>query len=744
MSHSLIDPRDSVERQNEKLLRIADALMRRVEQGGDASGAAYAQFQRAVTLEEEVRARTRDLARALELLNDSNARLAEANRETEAARTNLTNAIETVQEGFALFNADERLVMCNSRFGLHMPDIRDKMVPGLGFADYVSLVSRSRFLALGPNETPAQWAARRMERHKDSHVIFNARMVWDRWVQVSEHRTPDGGTVILQTDVTDIMRLERAERDRMLDDQTRLIRATLDHLDQGVCIFDRRGRLVGWNQRASELLSIPLGRFRMGTSFATLFERFRDEVTFADGMSAARIDDWVKRDERRQPLSFEVQHRNSRTLTVFAQEMPDRGFVISFTDISAERAAVHAVYEANEMLEQRVIERTLELEDALAEAERANASKSRFVAAASHDLLQPLSAAKLYVGSVAADHPDDRVRSVLERANNALSSVESILGALLDISKLDSGRASVHVGQVPLRRMMMQLQDELAPMAQQKGLDLRLVPSSAVVISDATYLRRILQNLMANAVRYTQEGRVLVGSRRLRSAVRIEVRDTGPGIPEHQQDLIFREFQRLGSPGNAGEGLGLGLAIVERACALLNHPLQLRSAPGRGTMFSIELPLAQTTREGPHLAGPARPAATDCLDNMIVLLVENDAELRNALTIAMERWGVTVLGCAGLTEARALIDEFGVTPDAIIADYQLDNGELGTGVIAALCRDLGPVPSCLATAKRSAEVIRASQKAGLHLLHKPIAAAELRTFLRQSFRRSAAPRPTHT
>ncbi len=739
MTHPLIDPHDSIERQNQKLVKIADALMRRVEQGGDASGAAYAQFQRAVILEEEVRARTRDLGRALELLNESNAKLAQANRETEAARANLTNAIETVQEGFALFNSDERLVMCNSRFGMHMPDIRDKMVPGLSFAEYIRLVSHSKFLSLRQDETPETWAARRMERHTDSHVIFNVRMIWNRWVQVSEHRTPDGGTVILQTDVTDIMRLGRRERDRMLDDQAKLIRATLDHLDQGVCIFDSQARLVGWNERASELLSIPLGRFRIGIGFNMLFERFRHELAFEEGISAQEVEDWVQTEKQRPPLSFEVLHRNSKTLTVSAQEMPDKGFVFSFTDISAERAAVQAVYEANEQLEQRVIERTLELEDALADAERANASKSRFVAAASHDLLQPLSAAKLYVGSVAADHPDDQVRSVLGRANNALISVENILGALLDISKLDSGRASVHVGQVPLRRMMIQLLDEMAPLAQKKGLDLRLVASSAVVASDATYLRRILQNLMANAVRYTQTGRVLVGVRHLKHSVRIEVHDTGPGIPEDQQELIFNEFHRVDSPSSASEGLGLGLAIVERACALLQHPLQVRSRPGRGTMFAVEIPRAPAERDPGRAVGPQHAAKTDSLENMIVLLAENDAELRNALTVVMDSWDVTVLACADEVEARGLIEEFGVTPDAIVADYQLDDGELGTDLIAALRRDLGPVPACIATATREVAVTQICQEAGLHLLHKPIAPRELRTFLMRSLRQSETP-----
>ena len=289
MIETLINPADPPERQTEKLLAIAQVLMRRVEQITDDSGAAYAQFQRAALLEDQVRERTRDLERALDLLNDSNARLAEANRATEAARQNLANAIETIQEGFALFDAQDVLVMCNSRFGMHMLDLREHLRPGLRFGDYVEQVSRSRFLELPPGETPEDWAVARRRRHQDRHVIFNVRMVWDRWVQVSEHRTADGGTVILQTDVTEIIRLERSERGKMLDDQARVIRATLDHISQGVCIFDAEARLVGWNQRLGQLLTVPMARFRMGVSFDAILDRFRLDLVFGEGLSLIHI-----------------------------------------------------------------------------------------------------------------------------------------------------------------------------------------------------------------------------------------------------------------------------------------------------------------------------------------------------------------------------------------------------------------------------------------------------------------------
>lgn len=726
MIDTLINPADTPERQSQKLLQIAHVLMRRVEQITDDSGAAYAQFQRAALLEDQVRERTVDLERALDLLNDSNARLAEANRATEAARQNLANAIETIQEGFALFDADDVLVLCNSRFGMHMLDIREALKPGLTFAHYVDHVSRSRYLELPDGERPEDWAVQRQRRHQDRHVIFNVRMLRDRWVQVSEHRTADGGTVILQTDVTEIIRLERQERGKMLDDQARVIRATLDHINQGVCIFDEGRRLVGWNDRLGSLLAIPVTRFRMGASFPYLLQRFGEEVAFGDGMSAERLNAWVHGDGPRPPLSFEARRGDALILDVFAQEMPDRGFVMSFTDITSERAAIAGLSRANETLEARVMERTLALEDALGNAERANASRSRFVAAASHDLLQPLSAAKLFISSIGEDSLDPREREALDKAQNALMSVEDILAALLDISKLESGRAAVSVGPVRMDRLLRQLQDEFAPLAAHKGLELRVVPTSAVVASDPAYLRRILQNLIGNAVRYTARGKVLVGARRRRGMVRLEVWDTGPGIPEEEQDNIFLEFRRLNAPASASEGMGLGLAIVERACALLGHPLGLSSEVGRGTGFMVQVPLAEGTAPAPV---PERRVPRPAAQDRIAFLVENDEDLRRAMVLLLEKWGVSVLDSASGEEALALIDEIGILPDCLLVDHQLGAGMTGLEFIARLHAAHGPVPARLITANRMPQVQALCAAAGVEMMMKPIDARALEAFL---------------
>lgn len=727
MIDSLINPSDSPERQTAKLLTIAQVLMRRVEQITDDSGAAYAQFQRAALLEDQVRERTRDLERALDLLNASNGALAEANRATEEARRNLANAIETVQEGFALFDADDVLVLCNSRFGMHLLDVQDHLRPGLHFDDYVERVSRSDYLALPDGETPELWATARRQRHKDRHVILNVRIVKDRWLQVSEHRTETGGTVILQTDVTDIIRLERHERGRMLDDQARVIRATLDHIDQGICIFDAGATLVGWNARLAQLLAIPVARLRLGADFGQLLQRLVMDFSFGEGMTAQALAVWADGRSGRGSLRFELRRDAGLILAAFGAEMPDGGFVMSFTDVTAERAALQAISRANETLEARVAERTLELQDALADAERANASRSRFVAAASHDLLQPLSAAKLFIASVADAALAPRAREAIDKAQNALVSVEGILDALLDISKLESGKAAVSVGPVRLNPLLAQLTDEFAAIAAAKGLALRVRGLDVMVGSDPAYLRRILQNLIGNAIRYTERGRVLVAARRRGGMVRLEVWDTGPGIPEAEQDNIFKEFHRLNARASASEGMGLGLAIVERACALLGHPLGLTSRMGRGTCFMVQVPLVDAVAHEAE-RGPA-PSVQG--NDKIALLVENDADLRRALVLLLESWGMSVLEAGSGEEALALIDELGILPDLCLVDHQLGDGLTGIAAIRALWARHGTIPARLITANRSRDVQDQARAAGIAVLMKPIDARALQGFIAQ-------------
>jgi two-component system, sensor histidine kinase len=725
----LLDPDDDLARENAKLRKIVGVLMARVERDIADSGPSYSHYQLAAALEEQVRARTKDLDSALRMLSVANAQLTVARQEAEKARTDLTDALEVVKEGFALFGPDDVLILSNSRFAWHMPDTKAKLGPGLKFADYVRLVSHSPHLVPPEGMTRERWARERLATHRRAHVDFLVQLSGERWIQVSEHRTPSGGTAVVQVDVTGMIRREHEERDRMLDDQARLVRATLDHIAQGVAIFDAGHRLAGLNERLHQLVALPVALMQTGTEFGAIIGYLRASARFLPEEALERLSRWAETPGGRAPLALEVRRADGAYLDVLAREMPDRGFVISFTDMTAEREAVAALNRVRETLEQRVQARTAELEQARDEAERANASKSRFVAGASHDLLQPLNAAKLFLSSLSHTALDADQRAIAGRVRSAFESVETILGALLDISNLDVGSARADVSAMPLSPLLRSIDQEFQPLARERGLALRVMPADLWTESDPAYLRRILQNLVVNALRYTREGRVLVGVRRRGDRARLEVWDTGPGIPPERCRDIFREFVRLEMHADAPHGMGLGLAIVERACALLDHPLELHSLPGRGTRFGVSVPLIPPPVAAAEPAGPAHARQAPPLDDMIVMVIENDADVLAGMVSVLEDWGTSPLEACDLRDAEALISDVGVAPDVVIADYVLDDGANGLDAIKALRAAHGPIPAVLVSADRSVDLAPRAQAAGVTLLHKPIELHRLRAVL---------------
>lgn len=730
--NSLINPNDSIERQNEKLRKISQALMRKVEQNTEQSGFAYHQFERAALLETEVQQRTRDLERTLDLLHESNAQLEVARNEAEAARSNLTEAIETIDEGFALFDEDDRLVLFNSRFCQYLKDVVVQLRAGLTFQEYVRLLSQSRFLALPDKQTSDEWARLRKGKHREEHVVFNVSLVGDLWLQASEHRTSRNGTVILQTDVTEIIRRERLERDRMRQKDAVKLQATLDHLNQGVCIFDNEQTLLRINKRMGQLLEFMPLRIDSSNTFGSLFEQLRSELIFDGDFSAEELNGWVNCIGSRKPIAFEATTRGEYIYSFFAQEMPDKGFVISVTDVTAECSASRALAEMNERLEYLVEERTSELEDALEEAERANSSKSRFVAAASHDLLQPLSAAKLFVSSISDKTQDDEIARIVSKTETALNGVERLIEALLAISKLDATRADFDIQTIEMTDVVNPLRDEFRQIAMAKGLDFRFVHSGLSVVSDPGYLRRIIQNLLSNAVRYTQRGRVLAGVRRIGSHARIEVWDTGCGIAEEHQNEIFREFNQLG-PSESNEGLGLGLAIVERACKRLNHTLEIWSKEGVGSCFSVLVPIESTVGSSPHAGQTNEVRKNDGLAGVLVMLVENNPNVTSAISHLIESKGGEVIQANNAEEALEILSEVDLIPDALLLDYQLGSGPNGIELYEAVLGQYGSMSAAIISADRSLELREKCRALNLPLISKPLDPTSIYVFLESAF-----------
>jgi len=724
----IVDPNDTLERKNEKLQKIVDALLQRAEQSSAQSGYAYAQFERAALLEAQIRERTADLERVLELLNDSNRQLGEAHEETERAWSSLKEATDTIADGLALFDGNDQLVLFNQQFCCELPDVSDQLCVGLAFDAYLELVGNSKFLDLSPFKTRDDWVVWRRVQHRKQRVQFTLVCINGNIMQIQSRRTSGGSTVVLHSDIT---RTVRQERDRMIEQQVIQLRTTLDHLDQGVCIFDSAGILVGRNSRLETLLALPDSFYVQGLTASNLIDWLQDQITFTGSFGINDLRAWVGQVSDRPVVAFEVKRGEHTTLSVFCQEMANHGFLFGFRDVTAEREAGKTLAEMNEMLERRVKERTVELDLALAEAKRANASKSRFVAAASHDLAQPLSAAKLYIASLADDRNARHIADVVDKAETALQSVEQIIEALLDISKFDSQPAQFDRQPVPLKSLLTTLKNEMIQQAQVKGLDFNVVESSLVVNSDPGYLRRIIRNFISNAVRYTDQGRVLVGVRRIGRVARIEVWDTGRGIGRDEQKIIFEEFRQLDHGPRESEGLGLGLAIVERACKALGHPLNLRSEPGVGSCFSVDLPIVGTAGLALDIAPvPAQRQAADAITGMIVLLVVTDLQLSRALSNLIEGWGGIALEVMSASEALSMFAEVDLVPDALVLDGHLRDGMTGVDAYDAVTGLVGPLPTRIITADRSSALHNLCLERRLEIMHKPFDPAELASFLK--------------
>jgi signal transduction histidine kinase len=383
-------------------------------------------------------------------------------------------------------------------------------------------------------------------------------------------------------------------------------------------------------------------------------------------------------------------------------------------------------------LERKVDERTRELE-------LANLAKSRFIAVASHDLRQPLHALGLFVGQLRGQVPSGDGRRLVERIDAAVVNMNELFAALLDISKLDAGVLVPDLTEFPVDRLLKRMDATFAATARAKGLTLRVVPSSACVQSDIILLERILQNLASNALRFTARGGVVVGCRRRGGGLRIDVCDTGPGIPKDQQRNVFGEFYQLaGTQQDRHRGMGLGLAIVDRLCRLLGHPVELASTPGKGSRFSIFIPLAAQCRD---IVPPLSPVqSTLALPvGKLALVIDDDATNLESMRGLLASWGCCVITAASCEEALACLAADNRAPDVIISDYHLANGATGDVAIARLRGRYGvAVPAFLISGDTAPERLRDTSAGGLLLLHKPVPPMKLRLMLNQLLKERAS------
>ncbi|MDH1012092.1 hybrid sensor histidine kinase/response regulator [Pseudomonas nicosulfuronedens] len=525
------------------------------------------------------------------------------------------------------------------------------------------------------------------------------------------------------------------EASEVLQFNRALLQGAIENITQGISVVDQSLRLVAWNHRYIELFEYPDGLIYVGRPIADIIRYNAERNLCGPGdpdLHVAKRLYWMRQGT---PHTSERLFPNGRVIELIGNPMPGGGFVMSFTDITNYRDAEQGLKDANEGLEQRVQERTFELSqlnqaltEAKGTAEAANQSKSRFLAAVSHDLMQPLNAARLFSAALAHQEKlPEEATELVRHLDSSLRSAEDLITDLLDISRLEGGRVSADVAAFPLSNLYDTLGVEFRVLAQEHGIDFHLRGSKLRVESDIKLLRRVLQNFLTNAFRYAK-GHVLLGVRREAGHLRLEVWDHGPGIPPDKLQVIFEEFKRLDSHQTRAEkGLGLGLAIADRLCKVLGHRLEVRSWPGKGSVFSVSVPLAR--QPAPVPLNGHKVETPEQLNGAQVLCVDNEDSILTGMNSLLTRWGCRVLTARSREECQALLDG-DARPQLALIDYHLDDGELGTDLMAWLRTRLGePVPGVVISADARPELVAQIHAAGLDFLPKPVKPAALRALL---------------
>ncbi|MDF9906764.1 hybrid sensor histidine kinase/response regulator NahK/ErcS' [Pseudomonas sp. AP3_22 TE3818] len=834
--------------ENHKLQRINAALIERVESGGTRGNDPYAAFQHSVVLAEQVRERTDALNQAMAELKAGNHLLSEARLRAETAHQHLIDAIESISDAFVLFDADQRIVLFNSRFKAFWSNSRVRINAGMRLTEVKRLMMNNALFTEEPRG------------HADENLLY--RLQNGRWLQVSERPTQEGGRVILFTDITDVKLSETVRREQAVAQKSHLLQRAVDNLSQGVAMVSAEGILELWNRRFLELsglapvaahrpfaeviadselnLLTPASRDGNGRpvreceqrlydgrvleirthplptgGFVNTFTDITERYQHAEALSESehwirlitdhvpaliaylnadlvyeftnkvyeewycwprgvmlgqslrevhseqhyqRLEPYVARALAGESVTFEFAETNvnNQERYMLRSYVPNRlasgevvGIFVLIRDITERRRTAEALHQAYQNLELRVRERTAELttlndqllreiderrlvesrlREAKQEAEQANLSKTKFLAAVSHDLLQPLNAARLFTSALLERREPMSSETLVRNVSNSLEDVENLLGTLVDISKLDAGVIKADIAPFALCELLDNLAAEYTQVARSEGLQLHFIGCSALVRSDIQLLARILRNLLSNAIRYTYSGRVVLGCRRHHQCLTIEVWDSGMGIAEHRLEEIFQEFKRgdVQRP-DQDRGLGLGLAIVEKIAGILGHPIHVRSWPGRGSMFSVEVPLSATAPKPPPALQMSEPML-ERLRGARIWVLDNDATICAGMRTLLEGWGCRVVTALSEEDLARQVDNYHAEVDLLIADYHLDNDQNGVDAVARInARRASPVPAMMITANYSNELKQQIRELGHTLMHKPVRPMKLKT-----------------
>ncbi|GIU27256.1 hybrid sensor histidine kinase/response regulator [Shewanella schlegeliana] len=515
-----------------------------------------------------------------------------------------------------------------------------------------------------------------------------------------------------------------------------MLRGAIEHAYEGMSVVDKDLNLVAWNFKYAELYDYPENFLQAGMPISDVV-RFNATRGFCgEGEIEEQVEKRVQHMRNGTPHVSERQRKDGKVIKIQGNPMPSGGFVMTFTDITQYRQQAMELQQANETLEARVKERTYELSmlnsqllEAKAQEENANASKSRFLAAVGHDLMQPLNAARLFTASL-SQYPnlDLEGKTTLNHVNSSLKIAGELLTDLLDISKLDSDMVEVNRRDFAIADLIDGLAVEFDAMSKDSLIKFSFVSSSVTINSDPSLLRRVLQNFLTNAYRYAKGNRVLLGCRRRGEELEIQVIDTGCGIDESETTEIFKEFKRLDNPESKSvSGLGLGLAIADRISRVLSHEINVSSELGKGSMFSIRVPIGKknTAPKPKKVSSLLQPLA-----GVKVLCIDNEKAILAGLESLLSRWQCEVICACDLADARIKLGLKGVAPDIILADYHLDNGQNGVDAMDGIRSLYGEhLPGIVITANTQKELIDDMQRRGYHYMAKMVKPAALRALI---------------
>lgn len=600
--------------------------------------------------------------------------------------------------------------------GTPSPGTRPKLVTNKRVADVRILLIQFVGEARANAAIEAQPGYRRDADLADAALVEMAERVISGSIGTSSARmliaSWSGGEAIPLPDVVAMF----DETSKRLNFSGDLLQIAIENIDTGVALVDADMKLVAWNTRYQEMFGLPDTMVQVGTPIGTLIRHNQRESGLSEDAISAYVEKRLDHMRAGHDHRHESEQTDGRIMRIVGSPAPGGGYVTSYTDITADRRAEQA-------LEEKVAERTDQLREANEALAEATQSKTRFLAAASHDLIQPLNAARLFASALGEEVAGDAGRSALVRdLDGSIASADRLIRALLDISKLDSGGIEPKIEEVSLDQVFEEVAREFHVQAEAKGIALRRVRTSAWVSTDRTLLTSVLRNLVSNAIRYTEEGGVLLGVRRQEGTVALCVHDTGRGIAEEDIQRIFREFERGSSTDR--EGLGLGLAIVSRTTALLGTQVDVASEPTRGSRFSLAMPVLRWGEPIP-LEKVNRPVRT--VKEARVLVVDNDTAVLAATSALLTKWGLDPVCATSLLSALEVCPS---APDIAIMDYRLDGEERGDSVYGELCMAWrAQPPAILLTAEDSEETEFAAMAMDANRLLKPSSPAALRALI---------------